>query len=257
MMARTRAAATATGLIIVLAHSLAAEAAEIRIIAGGALSAVIGQLGPSFERTTGHKIVAQYGASGALKRRIEADEPFDLAILPQTMIDDLIKQGKIAGDTRTEIARVGLVVGVRAGAPRPDVSSIDAFKNTLLGAKSITYAPEGATGIHLVKVFTRLGITEQMKAKTILHPVAARAAQAVANGEVELVFAAAPNLLSVRGVEIAGMFPPDLQDWVIATAGIATNAKETAAAKALITHLRTPEAATAIRANGWEPIPAR
>jgi molybdate transport system substrate-binding protein len=248
------AAAATLSFMLILAQDVAAEAAEVKLIAGSGMSAVIGELSPQFEHRTGHKLVTQFGASGAVKRRIEAGEAFDVAILPPAMIDDLIKQGKIAVGTHAAIARVGMGVGVRAGAPKPDISSVDAFKRALLNAKSVAYAPEGATGIHLATVFDRLGIFEQMKTKTKVQEVAALAAQAVADGEAELAFATTANLLSVRGVELAGLFPPELQHWIVLTAGVATASKEVDAAKALIKHLTAPEAVTVIRAKGLEPV---
>ena len=185
------AAAAKFGFIALLAQGVAANAAEVKVMAGVAMTGAFGELGPQFERATGHKIVIQYGPGGTFKRQIEAGEAFDLVIIGSDGVDDLIKQGKIAGDTRVDIVRVGIGVAVREGAPKPDISSVDAFKSTLLSAKSVTYAPEGATGRHFAKVFDRLGIAEQVKAKT--KPNAPdRVAQAVAAGEVELAIGGTP-----------------------------------------------------------------
>ena len=168
-------------------------------------------------------------------------------------MDDLIKQGKIAGDTRVDIVRIGIGVAVREGAPKPDISSVDAFKRTLLSVKSVTYAPEGATGEHFAKVLDRLGIAEQVKAKA--KPNApGRVAQVVAAGEVELAIGATPSLLSTKGVQFVGPLPAELQDWFVNTAGVSATAKQPDAAKALIKHLTTPEAAAVIRAKGMEPL---
>lgn len=247
--------ATATiGLFMLLAHGTAANAAEIKVIAGAGFASALGELGPQFERATGHKLVIQYGVTGSMKRQIESGEAFDLAIVPGALMDDVTKQGKIAAGTRAEIARVGMGVGVRAGAPKPDISSVDAFKRALLNAKSVTYAPEGATGIHLVKVLERLGIAEQMKAKTKPQQVAERIAQAVADGEAELGFAVTTVLLSLRGVELAGLFPPELQNYLVFTAGVGTAAKQPDAAMALIKHLTAPNAVPLIKAKGMEPV---
>jgi molybdate transport system substrate-binding protein len=240
--------------MILLVQAAAAAAAEVKVIAGSGMSTVLGELGPQFEHTTGHKLLIQYGASGSLKRQIEAGEAFDVAILPSAMIDDLIKQDRIAAGTRAEIGRVGMAVGVRSGAPEPDISSAEAFKRALLYAKSVTYAPEGATGIHLAQVFDRLGIAEQMKAKTKVQQAAPHAAQAVADGEAELAFATTINFLSVRGVELAGLFPPELQNWLVITAGVSAAAAQPDAARALIKHLTTPNAAGVIKAKGLEPV---
>ena len=189
-----------------------------------------------------------------MKRQIESGEAFDLAIGPATLMDDLSKQGRLVAGTRTGIARVGHAVGVRAGAPKPDLSSSDAFKRTLLNAKSVTYIAEGATGTLLAKMLDRLGIAEQMKAKTKLQQVPEGIGQAVADGESELGFATSNILLSVAGVELAGLFPPELQDYLVLTAGVGTAAKQPDAAKALMKLLTGPEAVAVIKAKGLEPV---
>lgn len=247
------ATATTFGLIALLAQGVAATAAEVKLMAGGAMSGAFGQLIPQFERATGHKIVIQYGSTGTFKKQIEAGEAFDLAIFGSDGVDDLIKQGKIAGDTRVDIARVGIGVAVRAGAPKPDISSVDAFKNTLLNVKSITYSPEGAPGMHLAKVFDRLGVAEQVKGKIKPNP-ANRVPEVVADGEVELAIHPTPSLVSAKGVQLVGLLPAELQNWFVNTAGIGSAAKEPDAAKALIKHLTTPEAAAVIKAKGMEPL---
>src|SRR5262249_22990650 len=161
-------------------------------------------------------------------------------------VDDLIKQGKIAGDTRMDIVRAGIGVAVREGAPKPDISSVDAFRNTLLNVRSITYAPQASYGRQLPQVFDRLGIAEQMKAKTKPNDLA-RVPEVVAAGEVELAIAGIPTL-SVKGVQVVGLLPAELQIWFVNTAGVSATAKQPDAAKALIKHLTTPEAAAVIRA---------
>jgi molybdate transport system substrate-binding protein len=237
--------------IALLAQGFAANAAEVKVWAGAVMPGVFAELGPQFERVTGHKIVIQYGPGLSFKRQVEAGEAFDLAIIGSDVVDDLIKQGKIAGDTRADIVRVGIGVGVREGARKPDISSVDAFKNTLLNVKSITYAPEGAPGRHLAKVFDRLGIAEQVKARIKPNPVN-RVPQAVADGEVELAIHPTPTLVSAKGVQLVGLLPAELQDWFVNTAGVSTTARQPDAARALIKHLTTPEAAAVIRAHGME-----
>lgn len=238
--------------MILLAQGFAAEAAEVKVMAGAALSAVIGELGPQFERATGHKLVIQYGLGPALKRQIEAGEAFDLVILSPALMDDLTTQGKIAAGARAEIVRAGVGVAVRAGAPKPDISSVDAFKRALLNAGSITYTPESTTGIHLARVLERLGIAEQMKAKTKPQQIPERIARAVADGEAALGIALTTVLLSVRDVELVGLVPPELQNYLVFTAGVGAAAKQPGAAKALIVHLTAPEAVPVIKAKGWE-----
>jgi molybdate transport system substrate-binding protein len=253
MELRSFLAATKIGFMILLVQGLAAEAAEVRVIAGAAISPVMAELGPQFERATGHKLVIQYGIAGTIKRQIEAGEGFDLFLLSLATIGDLIKEGKIAAGAHKEIARVGFGMGARAGAPKPDISSVEAFKGALLNAKSVTYPPKGRVGIHLASVFERLGISEQMKAKTKPQPGPERAAQAVADGEAELGFAPTNILLFVSGVELVGPFPPELQDYIVYTAGLFTDAREPEAARALIQFLTTPAAVAVIKAKGLEP----
>lgn len=256
-------AAAKIGAVVLLAQGITAQAAEVKIIAGTAMSGILGELAPQFERATGHKLVVQYGVTGTMKRQIESGEVFDVAIVPASLLDEASKQGRIVAGTRTEIARVGFGIGVRAGAPKPDVSSLDAFKNTLLAAKSIAYVPDGATGTQLTAAFERLGITEQMKAKTKAQQMPERVREAVAKGEVELGFALSNILVSSGGVELAssggavelaGVFPAELQSYVVQTAGVSANAKEPDAAKALIKLLTAEDSAAVIKAKGMEPV---
>ncbi len=241
------------GFVLLCAQGQAANAAELKVMAGAAMSGLLGELGPQFERATGHTLVIEYGLGPALKRQIEAGATFDLVILSRALIDDLIKQGKIAAATRAEIARAGVGVAVRSGAPKPDISSVDAFKRALLDAESITYVLESTTGIHLAKVFDGFGLREQMKAKTKPQQVPERVPQAVAGGEAELGLALT-SVLTVRGVEIAGLLPLELQNFLVFTAGVGTAARQPDGAKALIKHLTAPEAIPVIRAKGWERV---
>jgi molybdate transport system substrate-binding protein len=252
---RTRfCAAAKLATIVLLAQGVAAEAADVKIIAGAATAPVMAELGPKFERATGHKLLIQYGVTGSMKRQIESGEAFDLAIVPAALIDEVSKQGRIAAGTRTDLVRVGFGVGVRAGAAKPDIGSVDAFKSALLNATSISYVPEGATGIHLARVFERLGITEQMKAKTRPQQSPERIGQAVASGEVELGFGLTTVLTSVAGVELVGLLPSELQNYLVLAAGVSASAKEPEAAKALIRLLTAEDAVPVLKAKGMEPI---
>lgn len=243
------ATAATFGIIALLAQGVAAMAAEVKVMAGAGMRGAFGQLVPQFERATGHKIVIQYGGGANFKKQIEAGEAFDLVVIDVADVDDLIKQGKIAGDTRVDIVRAGLGVAVREGAPKPDISSVEAFKNTLLNASSVTYAPAGSAA----KVLDRLDIAEQVKGKTKLNAVN-RVPEVVAAGEVELAIAGIPTLLSVKGVQLVGPLPAELQSWFVNTAGVSASAKQPDAAKALIKHLTTPEAAAVLTAKGMEPL---
>jgi molybdate transport system substrate-binding protein len=241
------------GFIALLAQGVAANAAEVKVLAGAGMRGTFGELVPQFERATGHKIVIEYGGGGTLRKQIEAGEAFDLVIIDSADVDDLIKQGKIAGDTRGDVVRADIGVGVREGTPKPDISSVDAFMNTLLSVKSFTYAPDAAYGKHLSQAFDRLGIAEQLKAKTKPNALA-RVAQVLAAGEVDLAIAGIPTLMSVKGVQVVGVLPGELRNSFVNTAGVSAAAKQPDAAKALIRYLATPEAAAVIRAKGMEPL---
>ena len=244
--------AAGSAFAVVLLNCGAAQAAEVTALLGNGLTAIMSEVGPRFERATGHKLVIRYDAAGALKRRIESGEAFDVVIAPAG-IDDLIKQGKVVANTRAPIARADQGVAVRAGAPKPDISSVDAFKRTLLNAKSIAYGDEGATRVYLENLFQRLGIAAEMKAKTKLQK-GGHVTQAVADGEAELGFTFISNILPVLGAELAGPIPGALESSAFFTAAIATGAKEPEAAKALIEFLRAPEAGVVMKDKGMERI---
>lgn len=248
------AAARIAFALPILLTAVAVEAAELKVIAGAAFSPALRELGPDFERMTGHKLVIQYGITGTLKKRLDSGEAFDLAIISPGLLDDAAKQGKIADGTRIVIARVGMAVAARSGAPKLDISSVDAFKSMLLNAKSVTYAPEGATGIHLAKVFERLGIAEQMKAKTKPQKSVEHVPPAVASGEAELGFAPSTVFASASGVETIGPFPPELQSYIVFATGVGVTAAQPEAARALLKHLTSPGAMATIRAKGLEPV---
>jgi molybdate transport system substrate-binding protein len=250
------AAAAKFAFIALLAQGVAANAAEVKVMSGAAMRGAFGELLPQFERATGHKIVIEYGAGTTFRKQIEAGEAFDLVIIDSSAVDELIKQGKITGDTRADIVRAAIGVAVREGAPKPDISSVDAVKNTLLSVNSFTYAPDALYGRQLAEAFDRLGIAEQLKVKTRPNALA-RVAPALAAGEVELAIAGIPTLLSTKGVQIVGPLPGELENWLVNTAGVSAAAKEPDAAKAFIKYLATPEAAAVIRAKGMEVPPQR
>lgn len=239
-------------VIALLTPGVSATAAEVKIMSGAGMRGAFGELLPQFERASGHKIVIQYGGGETLRKQIEAGEAFDLVIIDSAEVDNLIKQGKIAGDTRADVVRGAIGVAVREGTPKPDISSVDAVKKTLLSVNSFTYAPDSAYGRRLSEAFDRLGFPEQLKAKTKPNALA-RVGQVLAEGEVELAIAGIPTLLPVKGVRIVGPLP-ELQNYFVNTAGVSAAAKEPAVVKALIKYLATPEAAAVIKAKGLEPL---
>jgi molybdate transport system substrate-binding protein len=190
--------------------------------------------------------------AAVMKRRIEAGEPFDLAILVNFQTDDLITKGKLVADTRSDLMKAGIGVAVRRGAKVPDIGTVEAFKQTLLDAKSITYLKEGASTIYLDRLFARMGIADALRAKTI-KPETESVSEAVATGDVELGIIVIPNILSVPGAQLVGPIPEDIQSYIVFTAAVAANSPNQQAARDLISFLRSPAAISAIKAKGMSP----
>ena len=243
-------------LILALAASLsvpAANAADLRVLASNGVRGALEELAPAFARATGHKLDITFGLAAGLKREIEAGEAFDLAILTSANIDDLARQGKVDGASRTPIARSGVGIMVRAGAPKPDLSTPEALKSALLAARSITWARDGASGVYFASVMQKLGIADEIKQKYKLALDGAAAAHKVASGEVELGALLINEILAQKGVEVAGQLPPELQSYTAFHSGVSTASKDPAAAKALAEFLTTPAAREVFKAKGQEP----
>jgi molybdate transport system substrate-binding protein len=246
---------TRVACAIVLALSLAqgpAKAAEIKVWAARALVTVLAEVGPEFERTTGHRIVTSSGLASQFVTRAHADEPFDLLITGQPQLDSLIKDGRVAAASRVALARSGIGVGVRAGALRPDVRSVEAFKRALLDAKSIAYLKDVGSGVHIHHMIERLGIADAIKRK-VTRPQSDIVSELVAKGEVELGMVVITQIMTTPGVQLAGPLPGELQSYVTFTAGINTTALAPDAAAALLNFLMRPAAIAVMKAQGMEP----
>jgi len=241
------------GLTAMLAHTGPVGAAEIKVLASNGVKAALEELAPAFERETGHKLTISFGVATVLKRQIEGGETFDLAILTTAGIEDLAKQGKVDGSTSASIARSGVGIGIRKGASRPDIGTTEALKSTLLAAKSIAWAKEGASGVYFASVLQRMGIGEQMKSKITLAPAGPDVGELLASGKVEYAALLVNELIAAPGVEVLGPLPPELQSYTVFQAGISTAAKNAAASGALIRLLRSPAAAIVFKAKGQEP----
>jgi molybdate transport system substrate-binding protein len=242
------------GFAIALASS--ARTAEIKLMSSGGMKVALIDLTTAFEHATKHKVTATYGAPGAIMDRILGGEPMDVLVFPAPGLDDLVKQGKIVADTKMILARSGIGIAVRAGAPKPDISTPEALKRTLLAAKSIVYsdpALRSPSGVHFAKVLERLGIAEEMKAKSKLHTGVGFNADFVARGEIELAIQQISEILSVQGVELVGPLPADLQLTTVFATAIGTGAKEQAAANEFIKFLSSSAATAVIKATGMEP----
>jgi molybdate transport system substrate-binding protein len=240
----------AFGLLVMAASP--AQSAELKIFGSRVTKMVVDSIGPQFEQATGHKLVVLTDVAASLKRRIEQGEPFDLAVLVNFQTDALIKTGKLLADTRTDLMKAGIGLAVRRGAPVPDITTVEAFKQTLLSAKSITYLKEGASTIYLDGLFKRLGIADQLRDKTV-KPDTESVSEKVAAGEVELGMIVIPNILSVPGAQLAGPLPEEIQSYIVFTAAVAANSTNQEAARDLIAFLRSPAAIATIKANGMVP----
>ena len=243
--------AVASACAIMLAACITARAAEINVTSSNALKTTLEQLAPDFEKATGHKLVFTWGAGAVLKTAIERGAAFDVALLTTAAIDDLIRQGKIIGATRATVATSITAVAVRKGAPKPDLSTTDAFKRALLDAKSIALVGQGGTGIYMKALLPRLGIADALKDKIKLLPPENPAAQAVANGEAEFGITQVSEILPYPGAEVAGPLPKDIRLTDVFGAAIGAG-HEPQAGEALIKFLTAPAAAPVFKAKGLE-----
>jgi molybdate transport system substrate-binding protein len=230
---------------------------EIKVVTSRAFEAAYLELVPEYERSTHNKVVTEFGSSmgtthNAIPLRLERGEAIDVVIMAAPALEDLIAQGRVRADTRVDLAQSKIGMAVKAGAPEPDISTIDALKRTLLAAKSIAYS-DSASGVYLsTELFPKLGIAGQIKGKTRQiegDPVG----EVVANGEVEIGFQQISELRPVKGIDIVGELPPGAQRVTVIAAGIPTTSMRPEAAKALIQWLASPAAYSAIKKSGLEP----
>jgi len=251
-MKKPSRAAALSLFAVTLVLSPVAEAAELKVIAGGSMTGPLNALAPEFEKATGHKLSIHFDSTPNLIKQATSGAPFDLGVVPVDVFKDAAAKARFAAGPTADIARVGYGVAVRAGAAKPDVSTPAALKKTLLDAQSIATIPASAAGAYVTSVFERLGIAEAMKAKTKAQTATTQIPVAVASGEAELgVFLV--NVLMAPGVELAGSFPAELQQELVFTAAVAADTKEADAAKAFIGYLTTPAATAVIKAKGMTP----
>ncbi|MBX9591985.1 MAG: substrate-binding domain-containing protein [Hyphomonadaceae bacterium] len=243
-----------TGLVSMaaLASAAPASAAEIKLLTAGAMRAVVAELLPAFERQTGHTVVVDNATAGTLAKRIAAGEAFDVAIITPAVVDDLMQKGRIAAGSRVDLAKVGIGVAVKQGAALPDISTVDAFKRTLLAVPSVAYIdPQsgGSSGIYFDALLERLGIAGQVRAKAKLKQ-GGYVAELVASGEAEIAVHQISEIVPVKGVTLVGPLPAAIQNHTVYAAGIGAAARDGAAAKALLDHLAGPAAPPILEAKG-------
>ena len=257
MKRRLSTAINRMALVVLLLASAAAAGADLKVISAIGMQEVMEDVGPKFERASGHKLTIVFAPLGTALKRIEVGETADVIVLPAQGIDKLVKDGNATGDVKT-VARSQVGVAVRKGTPKPDISSPEAFKQSMLAAKSIFIADPARGGIgtpHVLKVFERLGITDEMKRKAIYTKVAGRAGieQALAETDANVSLNQLQEFAPVPGMEIVGPLPGDLALSTTFSAVVMTGSKNAAAAQALVSYLRTAESAVDIRGRGLEP----
>ena len=240
------------GSILVLASASAVQSAELQVIAGGGIAGSLNEIAALFERASDHKIVIRYGTTPELIKMATSGVPFDLGVVPQDVWKDAGARAQVAPGPTPDVARVGIGLAVRSGAPKPDIGTAETLKQTLLKAQSIASIPASAVGTQLAGIYERLGIAEQMKAKTKGQPAPKQIIEAVAKGEAELGIFLLNVLIDPR-LDIVGPFPAEVQREVVYAVGVAANSKEPEAAKAFVTYLMSPPAIAVIKAKGMNP----
>lgn len=250
LMKNLSSVCVALGLAIVVANPAFSD--ELKIFGSRVTKMVVDDIGPQFERATGHRLLVVTDVAAVMKRRIEAGEAFDLAVLVNFQADDLVKKGKLVAETRSDLMKAGIGVAVRRGAQTPDISTVDAFKQTLLAVKSIAYLKEGASSIHLDRLFSRMGIAQALAEKTI-RPETEAVSEMVAAGDVELGMIVIPNILSVPGAQLVGPIPEEIQSYIVFTAAVGANSPNQQAARDFIAFLKSPAAISSIKAKGMNP----
>jgi molybdate transport system substrate-binding protein len=223
---------------------------RIKVLSGGAMKSLMLEIMPLFERATGSKVDIKFALTSVLTKEIEDGAAFDVALLPRPDLDGLAQAGKIAAGTQADITRSAVGFCIKAGAPKPDIGSVEALKGALLNARSIGYS-DGPSGAYIAELLRRLGIADEVKAKIKL--TSRLVAEIVAEGEAEVGMQQIVAILPVKGAELVGPLPSELQNIIVYAAGLAPGAAQSGAARTFIAFLAMPEVVSLIRAKGMEP----
>jgi molybdate transport system substrate-binding protein len=230
----------------------AAGAAEIRVLSTQATEQSYRELIPQFEKATGHKVTTLFTGTLDADKRLAAGEGYDLLIMAKDSIEQHTRSGKVVQGSRVDLARSGVGVGVKAGARKPDISSVDALKRTLANAKSIGYS-SGPSGVYIVQMFERLGMMDQLKPKLKQTASGVFVGSIIASGEVEIGFQQVSELSQFEGVDYVGPLPAPVQNYTVFSSGILAGAREAEAARALVRFITSPQAGVVYRRRGMEP----
>ena len=241
-----------------------ANAADIKVLASGAVKGVLTELLPAYEKSSGDRVTVLYGPGGALTKRLAGGDTADVMIVGSVETEGLIAQGKIVPGSAVPLAGITIGVAIKKGAPRPDITTVDALKRTLLAAKAIGYrdpATGSTSGTHTARIIEKLGLTRELQARSRLdnsdgeHPELVF--RALVTGETELQFGQITEIVMAAGVEVLGPLPAELQKVTLLTASVPTTAKAAEPAKAFIAFLAGPVAAERLKAHGFQPAGAR
>ncbi len=233
-----------------------ASAAEIKVYSTIGVKGVLEELIPKFEKETGHKLNVTWSTAALLTKRVQAGEQADALILIKGDVATLLKDGKVVPGSDILFGQSIFAIGVKAGTPKPDISTAEALKKTLLAAKGVSYsnpASGGASGVYIAKQIEKMGITEQLKDKTKFPPSGGFSGTLLVNGEADIAVQSKPELLHVPGVDVVGPLPGDMAFTVVYAAGVQTGAAQLEAAKALVNYLKSPEAQAVFKAMGYDP----
>ena len=246
-------AANAAAFFLLSAGHAAAQSTPVRVLVSNGMKAAMEELQPQCERAIGRPLAVTYNSTLSVKKMIEAGEPFDATFITREAIADLVKQGRLAGGSRVDLVRSELGIGIRAGAPKPDIRTPEALKRALKKVKSITYPQDGASRGYIERMFERLGIAADVKPKIILAPGSGPATESVAAGKAAFVITLFSEIVPIHGVEILGPLPGEYQSDIRFAAAVSSGAKNAEAAKALIAFVAGPKAAPILKAKGLEP----
>jgi molybdate transport system substrate-binding protein len=254
-MIRTLSRAAAIAALL-CAQATFANAADVKVFSTIGVQAALEELTPKFEKESGHKLTITWATAAVLVKRVQGGESADVMVLTRQGLDTMVKEGKATEGPNATFASSAIAVVVKAGTPKPDISTPEAFKQTLLKAKSIAYSnPEhgGASGVYLAKLLEKMGIADEMKARTHYPPPSGNAANLVVSGEAELAIQQEPEVMSVKGVDVVGTLPRDLNNITVYAAGPGAGTTQGDAAQALIKFLHSPEAQAVFKARGLKP----
>lgn len=256
-MSAARSVRAVAALLAALAPLGAASAqpaaeARVRALSSNGVRAALEQLAPQCERTVGRKLAIEFGTSASVKQRIEGGEAVDVAFATREVVAELAESGHVAASSITPLGRSGIGIGARIGARSYDIGTADAIKQTLLAAHSVTYAQDGASRVHIERMFEQLGIAAEMKQKTLLEQGSGRAAAKVVDGEAELLLTLVSEILPVADMDLVGPLPDEFQSYISFDAALGARPADVAAARAFVACVASPQGASIFVAKGIE-----